>query len=373
MQKTPVSSRQERILEVLRSQIKEGRWSYGAALPSENDLAHSLGVSRGTLRGVLAELENEGIIRRERGRGTFVARVPGSGERTGQRSLAFIVPYIRDSFAYTILLGFESVARGGGWAVQFNHVENNLANQETALRAALRQGVSGVALYPVSSREADPALRELISRHFPLVLVDRYLVCEQTDCVMSDHFGGAIAAMRYMIGLGHRRIVFVSSRDPAVSIEHRRLAYRQALVEAAIPFDPLLEWEVEGYPEIDEEALADRLAQVVRPCALFCANDQLAVAVQRVARRLQMAIPGDLSMVGFDDLDIASHLEIPLTTVHQPAFDIGKNAAEMLLARIRSGPGRPELCVLPVQLVIRRSCESLTPDGEKGGISREGN
>jgi GntR family transcriptional regulator of arabinose operon len=110
------------------------------------------------VRQVLAEMEKEGLVRRERGRGTFLIH-PGLEkplQTTGYPAINFIVPYVRDSFVSSILLGVENAARACGCSVVFNHVENDLAEQELALRTAFLQGSAGIILYPVNSKNEGP-------------------------------------------------------------------------------------------------------------------------------------------------------------------------------------------------------------------------
>lgn len=342
----------------LQQRILGGEWAFGAMLPSEHELCAEYGVSRGTVRQVLAELQKESLIRRERGRGTFVAHLPRTepvSELHG-RTISFIVPYVRDSFVPTILLGLESVARANGYVTLFNHAENSPERQEDALRLALKQGVAGIVLYPVNSTDVGPVLQELVQRQIPLVLVDRYLRNLPTDFVMSDNFGGGLSATQHLLRLGHRRIAFLGWRDAAVTMEHRRMGYRQALSEAGLAPDPALEWEVEGYPDIDVPALVALLQGAPRPTALFAANDQLALAVQRAARALKLSIPGDLALVGFDNLDIAAQLDVPLTTIAQPAFEMGKAAGVQVIGKISGKSSGVEHTILPVKLVVRQSC-----------------
>lgn len=350
-----------RLYSLLKQRIEAGEWGFGAMLPSENELCEMFRTSRGTIRQVLAELESEGLVRRERGRGTFVARAGLQRAAPGvhSRSIAFIVPYVRDSFVSSILLGLESAARAGGYGILFNHVENQLEKQAQALRMAVQQGIAGIVLYPVNSKDACPVLHELILKNAPLVQVDRYVRGLYTDQVTSDNFGGGMIATQHLLWLGHRRIGFLSWLEPATSMEHRRAGYRQALVEAGLLPAPDLEWDVEGYPDIDEAALEERLRSADRPSAVFAANDQLALAVQRVARRLKISIPGELALVGFDNLEISAQLDIPLTTIAQPAFEIGRTAGELVLCKIRQETACIEKRVLPVQLLVRRSCGML--------------
>jgi GntR family transcriptional regulator of arabinose operon len=358
----------QRIYTALKLRIDAGEWGYGAMLPTENELCETYQVSRGTVRQVMAELEKEGQVRRERGRGTFLIRAGfvKPAQTMSHSTISFIVPYVRDSFVSSILLGVESTARASGCAVVFNHVENDLDKQELALRLAFQQGVGGIILYPVNSKDASPILSELIQQNFPLVLVDRYIRGLFTDYVASDNFGGGLIATQHLLSLGHRRIAFLSWIEMATTMEHRRAGYRQALQEAGIALEQELEWEVRGYPEIDLAALEDKLAQPGRPTAIFAANDQLALAVQHAARSHKLSIPDDLALVGFDNLEIAAHVDIPITTVAQPAFEMGRMAGELLLSKIRPAVLSAEVAhiqrrILPVQLVVRRSCGAIKP------------
>lgn len=345
----------------MQQRILGGEWAFGSMLPSEHGLGAEYGISRGTVRQVLAELEKEGLIRRERGRGTFAARLPRTELVAGlqSRSISFIVPYVRDSFTPTILLGVESAARASGFVVLFNHVENSPEKQEAALRLAIQQGVAGIILYPVNSTDIGVVLSELVQRKVPLVLVDRYLRTLATDYVTSDNFGGGLKATQHLLHLGHRRIAFLSWHDAAVTMEHRRAGYRQALLEAGLQLDPALEWEVEGYPDIDLAALAGHLQRDPRPTALFAGNDQLALATQRAARILKIVIPSSLALVGFDNLDVSAQLDVPLTTIAQSAFEIGRTAGELVISRIMGQSNGGEHHILSVKLIVRQSCGTV--------------
>jgi GntR family transcriptional regulator, arabinose operon transcriptional repressor len=350
-----------RIHSDLRERIESGEWSYGAMLPSEFELSEIYHISRGTIRQVLAELEKEGLVRRERGRGTLIthSKLKRQPARAHVHSIAFIVPYVRDSFVSSILLGLEREARANKAAVVFSHCENDPQKQELALRTALEQQISGIVLYPVDSDSVSPALVELVQSKYPIVLVDRYIRGLDTDYVTSDNFSGGLIATQHLIRLGHQRIAFLNWTESATSIHHRKAGYRQALQEAGITLQAGLEWEVSGYPEVDQEALEQRFSQPERPTAIFAANDQLAIAIQRTARSIGLAIPTELALVGFDNLDLSAHLDIPLTTIAQPAFEIGRAAWEVLHFKLDSESGLTQKRLLPVQLIVRRSCGAI--------------
>jgi len=356
------------VSEILIQRILNGDWAPGASLPAEPELCAEFGVARGTLRQALSRLETMGYVRRERGRGTFVANRGDRGRAQGLpgRQIGFIVPYVRDSFVPAILLGVERAAADHELSVTFKHVENDHVRQGDVLEALAGQGLAGVVLYPVDSVHVEPVKR-LTYAGYPIVLVDRYLSGVASDYVISDHFGGSVRVMQHLIELGHRRIGFVYWRDPAISMEHRKAGYFQAIAEAGIASDPALVCEVEGYPTVDLESLRAYLSGHADLTAVFAANDQIALAVYQAARKIGLRIPHDLALVGFDNLDFTMHLDVPLTTVEQSAFEIGRRAVETLLWRVQHPSGPWQQVIVPTRLVVRRSCgaylRSTTPAG----------
>jgi GntR family transcriptional regulator of arabinose operon len=345
------------VSEILMQRILDGEWPPGTSLPAEPDLCEEFGVARGTLRQALSKLESMGYVRRERGRGTFVANRGERARSYGQpgSQIGFIVPYVRDSFVSAILLGVERAAAERELSVTFKHVENDYQRQAEVVQALAEQGLAGVVLYPVDSIHVEP-MKRLAYSGYPIVLVDRYLSGVATDYVMSDHFGGAVRAMQHLIELGHQRIGFVYWCDPAISMEHRKAGYIQALAEAHITYDPDWVCEVEGYPTVDIDSLHRFLTEHADLTAVFAANDQIALAVYQAARKIGIRIPHDLALVGFDNLDFTMHLDVPLTTIEQAAFDIGRRAVETLLARIQNPSGPWQQVIVPTRLVVRRSC-----------------
>ncbi|MDZ4764826.1 MAG: GntR family transcriptional regulator [Chloroflexota bacterium] len=343
------------IAEQIKAHILNGDWREGERIPPEKVLCDDYAIARGTLRQALQILEGDGYLRREQGRGTFIMR-PKSERANAARTLAFIVPYVRDSSVPTMLMGFQSAAEQAGYLVSFSHVNNDPSQQDRIIAALMsKPSIAGIALYPVDSDHVG-ALAGLARDNFPLVLVDRYLKTLATDYVMTDHFGGGLRATHYLLDAGHRRVGFATWLSPAVSMEHRYLGYVQALRERDIELDEALICTVEGYPTVDLTSLREFLDQPERPTAIFAANDQIAMALYRAAAAQGLRIPDDLSVVGFDNLDVAQQLDPPLTTIAQPFAAIGAKAAEILLRRIDGESGEREQIALPTQMIARGSC-----------------
>jgi GntR family transcriptional regulator of arabinose operon len=345
------------VASILKQRILSGIWHEGNSIPPEKMLCVEFEIARGTLRQALKVLEDEGYLRREQGRGTFIT-LPERNAGAKTKHLAFVVPYVRDSSVSTILVGFQRLAEQSGYSVIFNHVNNDLDQQEEVVRKLVRQGVMGIALYPVDSEHTAP-VAELVASGYPIVLVDRYLKGVSTDYVMTDHFGGALRGVHYLLNRGHQRVGFVTWLSPAISMEHRMLGYVQALRERGIQPDNDLICHVKGYPTVDLTPLRTYLSSSQRPTAIFAANDQIAIALYRAASTVGLRVPEDLAVVGFDNLDISPHLDPPLTTVAQPFMKIGETAVELLLRRIHGEAGYLQQITLTPELVIRQSCLAL--------------
>src|SRR5437773_2551578 len=150
------------LASIFRERIMNGTWKKGQSIPPEKALCAEFKVARGTVRQALQSLEDEGYLRREQGRGTFVHldRQSVSNGKLGTGHLAFIVPYVRDSSVSTILIGFQRVAEHAAYSVVFNHVNNDIGQQEQVVRKLVRDGIDGIAIYPVDSEHTVPLDRK---------------------------------------------------------------------------------------------------------------------------------------------------------------------------------------------------------------------
>jgi len=342
--------------DILRSEILENLYQEGDTFYGEMELAARFGVARGTVRQALAALEQDGYIRREKGRGTFISKREIRADRASTITISLIVPHCRDSFVPTMLLGVEAAARERKAHVLFQHIESNPILQSQALEEARAYGVDGVLLFPVDATYRDPALLRLLADGFPVVLLDHYIPGLDADYVVSDGYGGMLRAVQLLLSLGHSRIGFVTWDVYRAGEVGRFLGYQQALREWGVEPSADLVCQLDEYPNEDLSKLDKILSGPNRPTALVTLNDYLATKVMRVCRGLNLRIPQDLSLIGFDDTDIAAQLEVPLTTVCQPIYEIGAQAVRFLLNKIAGNTKFPQRLILPTNLVIRESC-----------------
>jgi LacI family transcriptional regulator len=209
--------------------------------------------------------------------------------------------------------------------------------REVELFNELRDETSGaVVILPEQSSEE---LLAALADGYPLVVCDPRLPLDvRIPSVASANAAGAEQAMRHLLELGHRRIAAITGPPGWVATEERRRGYRAALAEADIPFDPALELEGEFDFEPGEQATAALFELQRPPTAIFAFSDMIALGAMRAARARRIAIPGELSIVGFDDSAYSRVVHPALTTVRQPLAETGATAVDLLVRLMRQEP-----------------------------------
>ncbi|MBZ0293673.1 MAG: GntR family transcriptional regulator [Anaerolineae bacterium] len=355
------------LLDELRHKIMSGLLKPNEQLPGEWELVNSLNISRATIQRAWQSAQDEGLIYRITGKGTFVAE-PIS-RYSGRNAIGFIIPEYRGTFAMSLLSGAERMLRKAGYAVQFASTDREISEENRLLQKLVEDDVCGVILVPVHSsfQERVLASKEL---SIPIVQMDRPMNGVALPCVTSNNYMGGLQAMNHLVDLGHRHILFVARPHLDLwPVAERYRAYQYSLRRIGIePLEPLLvggDTELSSYEaylqQNDEEIapLIERLQQANRPTAIFAVNDWIALRVYRAAELLGLHIPKDLSLVGFDDLDIAQYQKPPLTTVAQNANLMGAEAARRLLALIEGEEVSEILTLVPTRFVLRESTLSF--------------
>jgi len=276
------------------------------------------------------------------------------GLRSGRHScVGVVVPDITNPLFAALVDGVESV-----FAV--DNIRVLLANskedpvREAALVADLASRTDGLILIPPI--ETDPVLEHLALAGVPVVLVDRVLSTgPEVDFVVVDNRQGAQLAAEHLISLGHKEIAVISGPLSSFPGRERHEAFLQTLSDLGQPVRQghvrLSDFRVEG----GHTSMASLLDDQIPPTAVFCANNMMTIGALRLLRERGVAIPDDVSLVGFDDLDLSELLNPPLTVIDRATFTLGSSAAELLRARLATPDREQQHLTLPVQLVIRGS------------------
>lgn len=220
---------------------------------------------------------------------------------------------------------------------------------------------------------ADPAILSTFAAHVPhIVLVDNRDATGAYESVVSDGFGGAFAATQYLLRLGHRRIAYFLSEPGVVTFQDRLHGYCCALWEAGIAPDTSL-IIMDDTVDASTRHLSQLLTAAAAPTALLTANDWCALSAMRVCRDVGRRIPDDISLIGFDDISLSMHTDVPLTTVRVDKELMGRLAVRRLCAQMQAAagansasslPGETPICnQVPVSLIVRASCRAIADVG----------
>jgi DNA-binding LacI/PurR family transcriptional regulator len=329
---------------------------------SIKDVARRASVSHSTVSRALrnpARL-NAGTAERIR----KIAREMGYRPNTVGRSLAtqrtdtigVVVTSLADPFVSDVITAVEDVAHSRGYAVFLANSNANPERETSVVRSFHERRVDGVVV--MASRVGALYRPLLADLNVPIVLIDNQYPGEFADAISIDDFGGAKLAVSHLLNLGHRRIAYIGDRFGLQSDDDRLLGYREAMKAAGL--NPSVELTVsgDGKPEGGKAAMQALLALRELPTAVFCYNDMTAIGALRTLHDRGVRVPGDISIVGFDDLPIASFVEPPLTTVRQPRTQMGRQAAEILLDLL-AGKSRQASIRVAGELIVRKSTQKV--------------
>ena len=358
----------QQILNEIYARIASGEWPTGTQLPTEAELEMELQVSRVTIRQALSAAVEEGLVVRLPGKGTFVSETETS--TTTHRSegfIGYVVPHLSSSFNVQILLGVESILKEKGYHLIFCNSEGDFSKENQLLQSLESTRMSGYIIQPVYAEANDRSLIRLASKGARIILIDRNIPGIQIDVVMSNHFEGGQQVVRHLIDQGYREIVYLAHEPIQLpSIAERFRGYQAAMTDAQLnPWPPFVVGgpielgylQAQKSPTLHEnsavEKIADLLRGPARPEAVVAMNDLVAMLVLEAAEQVGLRIPDELGVVGFDNLDCA--VANNLTTVAQQPYEIGSEAARLLLQRIHGDNKVSKQIQLPTQLIIRGS------------------
>jgi LacI family transcriptional regulator len=276
------------------------------------------------------------------------------------KTIALVVSDISNPFFTTIARGVEDFASGRGFSVMYCNTDESEVEEEQYLRMLIERQLDGVLLVP--ARSSDESFRLLQHHRVPVVVLDRRIAASAVDSVRCDSEVGAYALASHLIGLGHRDIaVLTGARTISTSVD-RVAGCRRALEESGLALpDERVHYGGFMFGKTNQ-ADGHRMAQEVLdapgplPTAFFCTNNFIAFGAIRALRERGLRVPDDVSIVAFDDLPQEWVSEPFLTCAAQPAYEIGRSGAELLLGHI-SGDRElsGESVVLPFELIVRRS------------------
>jgi LacI family transcriptional regulator len=285
----------------------------------------------------------------------FVPNRLASGLRSKRtNTLALVLTDITNPYFTTIARGVEDTASEAGYTVVFCNTDESPAKEKMYLQMLLEKRVDGILLVPALSERESVAL--IKKQDIPIVVLDRRVPNLRTDVVRCDSEGGAYQLTRLLLSLGHRDIAMLNGPSRVSTADDRLQGYRRALSEAGIASSADREFHGMFQQDSGFEMTLRAMAQTPRPTALFAANNFIAFGALKALRELELRVPEDVAVVGFDDLPSALVTFPFLTVAAQPAYEMGKTATEILLEKLGGGASvRYREVVLPSEIVVRES------------------
>ncbi|MBO0779912.1 MAG: LacI family DNA-binding transcriptional regulator [Ktedonobacteraceae bacterium] len=337
---------------------KAGTSEQMKARPTMQDVAQRAGVSLKTVSRVVNQeprVNQETRIRVEEAirslgfRRNDIAR----SLRQGQTSLTvgLVIEDIANPFYSHLARGVEQVAQRHHHMLIISNSEENPQREREMVNAMLRRRVSGLLIVPAGRDHS--YLKSEMRLGTQVIFVDRPPTNLEVDTVLLDSYSGTHAAIEHFLNRGHRRIGLICG-DPSVHTGAGRVgAYRAVLKEWGVPLDESLLCFGCDAPARAEAAVQRLLALPNPPTALFATNNQISIASLRALR----SSPRRLAFIGFDDFELAEMLPTPVTVIaHDPA-KMGRQAAELLFARLAGDDRPPQHILLPTKLIVRGSSE----------------
>jgi LacI family transcriptional regulator len=334
------------------------------------DVAASAGVSVGTVSNVLnhPELVSDATHRRVRQAITTLGFVPdasGRQLREGRsRTIAYVLLNASNPFFTDVAKGVEEVARAQGLALFLCNSDGDTAREADYLELLLHHRVRGLLVSPVADEA--PALDLMRHHHLPVVLIDRRAGPHGCSVGVDDVEGGTLA-IQHLQEQGHELIAFIGGPVTAVHVADRMKGAWQATEAAGRPADSLVVIETAALNAAEGHRAGEILAglpRTRRPTAAFCANDLLALGLLQHMTGVGVQVPGELAIIGYDDIDFACSAAVPLSSIRQPRDLLGHTAAELLLAESEADDTHEHRHVLFRPHLVVRASSSNPPSEE---------
>jgi LacI family transcriptional regulator len=309
---------------------------------------HEPGVAESTRRRV-----NEAIQALE-----YVPNLSAQRLKRGRSELfALVLPRVESPYAMKLFSCILSEARRRSYSILVleSRSDGFSAHTEYIGRVIKNHRVDGLIVAPPGADNLE-LMSYLKLNDVPYVTINPNLLNEHPFSVESTDRIGANEATRYLISLGHKRIAHITCLKTERFSHERKAGYLQAMEDAALPVPAHLIHEGDNSIDSGHDAAIDLLSVSEAPTAIFAGNDEMAVGVILAALQLGLEIPGDLSIIGFDDAPISQQVFPRLTTVAQPIADIARVSVEKLLELIERKCDMPQLIQIPTRLVLRDSC-----------------
>ncbi|AUZ28752.1 GntR family transcriptional regulator [Bacillus subtilis] len=353
------------VKEEISSWINQGKILPDQKIPTENELMQQFGVSRHTIRKAIGDLVSQGLLYSVQGGGTFVASRSAKSALHSNKTIGVLTTYISDYIFPSIIRGIESYLSEQGYSMLLTSTNNNPDNERRGLENLLSQNIDGLIVEPTKSALQTPNIGyylNLEKNGIPFAMINAsYAELAAPSFTLDDVKGGMMAA-EHLLSLGHTHMMGIFKADDTQGVK-RMNGFIQAHRERELFPSP--DMIVTFTTEEKESRLLEKVKATLEknskamPTAILCYNDEIALKVIDMLREMDIKVPEDMSIVGYDDSHFAQISEVKLTSVKHPKSVLGKAAAKYVIDFLEHKKPKQEDVVFEPELIIRQSARKL--------------
>ena len=358
----------EMIKETLLARIHAGDFSFDESFCTEKMLSEQHHVSRITAKRAIEDLEQQGILYRKRGVGSFVSRSlsPDSKATDTPKMISLLLPFATTQGNISEAIGsLSAVLAECGYFLSIHVTGSSSPKERTTLELLRSQNIAALVYYPKRDNIHLEKLNDFMFSGCPIVIVDKQTDCPYLNNVVCDNYDGGRQAARHLLGQGHRNIAFFTAAplSETSSVRDRFAGFLHEMKAAGIAPDP--HQLVTCCEELsDDAALSTERTPFQQKLlamhsdgitAIIAENDRIAELIFLACRTIGLRIPEDLCLCGFDDTNVSRSLGI--TSIHQDFAGIGREVGRILLAALKNPAAETEKIILPVTIVPRAASQ----------------
>ncbi|MEA3311895.1 MAG: LacI family DNA-binding transcriptional regulator [candidate division WOR-3 bacterium] len=325
------------------------------------DVAHAAGVSINTVSRALSGKPDVN----EETRKTILSAAEKLGYRPNKlarglqsnktQTVGVVITDIANPFFSALVKGVEESAREENYSIVLQDTDENYEKEKEAIQVLLAEQVDGLLITPVQTSKE--TIEDLKRTGLPFVLLGRHFDGLETDYVVTDDVQGGFQTTEHLIELGHKRIAMINGPLHISSAKERFQGYQKALDHYGIELDESILSAGAITTEDGYKVAKSLLGRQPQPTAVFAYSDFVAFGVMKAIREVGLEIPEDIAVMGYDDVEFSSCLEVPLTTVRIPKRELGRKAMKLLSKKIEKEKRELQKCTLKARLIPRQSTQ----------------
>ena len=362
-----IMERHKRVYEDITTMLRHGEFTPGQKLPSERELIERFKVSRPTVNRAITRLMAEGVLFKKSGRkGTFFSEQVADNTSLGSKAQVYsnTIKYIcplntgKNPIQYGVMEGMYSVASEYDYQTVPEYISDNKQWQDKVMGNDPEM-LKGIVFYG-KSVELDCAEIEMLNDSgVPYVVVDSMPESGNCNFVGTDNVRGAHTMVDYLCALGHKNICYVTENDIKGSMKQRLSGFIQGMIanDLEITGSSVLKLDESNEARF-VKSISELLNRPNRPTAIFASHDKFLIKIYDYMNQTGICCPDDISLAGYDDIDVSAYMPVPFTTIKQDFYRIGQLAAEMILNQ-NEMVQLPQKILLDPELVIRKSTTKL--------------